>query len=58
MPIDIEPSECGKYFDPSNLDFENPDRKKNGESVLKVLKKIVDMNNSNLQIECRWSFSH
>ena len=30
MPIDIEPSEFGKDFDPSTLDFKNPDRKKIG----------------------------
>ena len=48
MPIDIDSSEFGKDFDPSTLDFENSDREKNRESVLKVLKKIVDLSNSNL----------
>ena len=28
MPIDIDPSEFGKDFDPSTLDLENSDRKK------------------------------
>ena len=28
MPIDIDPSEFGKDFDPSTLDFENADREK------------------------------
>ena len=49
MPIDIDPSETGKGFDPSPLDFENKDREKNRESVLKVLRKIVDLSNSNFQ---------
>ena len=49
MPIDIDPSKFGEDFDPSTLDFENADREKNRESVLKVLRKIVDLSNSNLQ---------
>ena len=28
MPTDIDPSEFGKDFDPSTLDFENADREK------------------------------
>ena len=47
MPIDIDPIEFGKDFDSSTLDFKNVDRVKNRESVLKVLRKIVDMSNSN-----------
>ena len=49
MPIDIEPSEFGEDFDPSTLDFENPDRKENREYMPKAHKKVVDMSNSNLQ---------
>ena len=49
MPIDIEPSEFGENFVPSTLDFENSDKKKNRESLLKVLGKIVDLINSNFQ---------
>ena len=30
MPTDIEPSEFGEDFNPSTLDFKNPDRKKIG----------------------------
>ena len=49
MPIDIDPSEFGEDFETSNLDFGNTDSEKNRESVLKVLGKIVDLSNSNLQ---------
>ena len=49
MPIDIDPSEFGKDFDPSTLDFKNKDREKNRESLLKVLRKIADLSNSSLQ---------
>ena len=47
--LDIDPSEFGENFHPSKLDFENEDRQKTRESVLKVLKKVVDLSNSNLQ---------
>ena len=49
MPIDIEPSKFGENFDLSTLDLENSDKKKNRESLLKVLRKIVDLSNSNFQ---------
>lgn len=49
MPIDMDQSEFGENFDPSTLDYENKDKEKNRESVLKVLKKIVDLSNSNLR---------
>ena len=45
MPISIKPSDFAEDFDPSNLDFDNTDREKNRESVLKVLKKVVDLSN-------------
>ena len=47
--LDIDPSEFGENFHPSKLDFENEDRQKTRESVLKVLRKVVDLSNSNLQ---------
>ena len=49
MPVDIDPIEFGEDFHPSTLDFGNADREKNRESVLKVLRKIVDLSNSNLK---------
>lgn len=47
--IEIELSEFGKNFDPSKLDYSNPEKEKTRESVLKVLKKVVDLSNQNLQ---------
>ena len=38
----------GGNVDPSKLDFDNSDRNKT-ESLLRVLKKVVDLSNSNLQ---------
>ena len=49
IPIDIDPSEFGKFFDLSRLDFENEDRQRIRKSVLKVLRKVVDLSNSNFQ---------
>ena len=49
MPTDIDPSEFGEDFHPSTLNFENAEGEKNRESVLKVLRKIVDLSISNLQ---------
>ena len=46
---DIDPSESGENFDPSKLDFENEDRQRTRESVLRVLRKAIDLFNSNLQ---------
>ena len=46
--LDIDPSEFGENFNPSKLDFENEDRQKTRESVLKVLRKAVDLSYSNL----------
>ena len=52
--IDIEFSDFGEDFDPSKLDFENADRKRNRKSVLKVLIKMVYFSNDNLQkkVDC------
>ena len=35
-------------FDPSKLDYENPNKAKMTEAVVKALKKVVDISNSNL----------
>ena len=36
-------------FNPSKLDFDNPDTQKTRGSVLRVLKKVADLSNSILQ---------
>ena len=48
-PINIEISEFGDIFDPSKLDYANPGKESTRESVLKVLKKVVDLSNQSLQ---------
>ena len=48
IPTDIDPSAFGKNF-PSKLDFENENKQKTKDSVLKVLRKVVDFSNSSLQ---------
>ena len=35
-------------FDPSNLDYDNPDREKMREAVFKILKKVIDLSSANL----------
>ena len=50
--IDINKKEFevdGGDFDPLRLEFDNPDRQKTRESILRVLKKVVDLSNSNFQ---------
>ena len=51
VPIEIQEDnfeiEEGK-FDPSKLDFDNPEKHKMREAVLRVLRKVVDLSNSNL----------
>ena len=52
VPTDINQNKFeaeGGNFDPSKLDYDNPDRNKTKESPLRVLKKVVDLSNSNLQ---------
>ena len=49
FPTDIDPSAFGKNFDPSELNFENEDKQKMKDSVLKVLRKVVDFSNFSLQ---------
>ena len=52
MSVDISKktfeAEGGVQFDPSNLDYDNPDREKMREAVLKMLKKAIELSNANL----------
>lgn len=46
IPFDINQKEFevdGGDFDPLRLDFDNPDTQKTRESILRVLKKVVDL---------------
>ena len=35
-------------FDPSKLNYSNPDKEKMRQAVVKMLKKVVELSNSNL----------
>ena len=48
-PIDIEFSEFGSDFNPSRLDYSGPQKEDTRKSVLKVLRKVVDLSNQNLK---------
>ena len=51
LPIDIseETFEVDRMpFDPSKLDYDNPDKEKLTQAVVKMLKKVVDLSNSNI----------
>ena len=48
-PIDIDISDFGPNSDPSRLDYARPQKEGTRESVLKVLKKVVNLSNQNLQ---------
>ena len=52
VPIDISEDtfevENGVEFDPYKLDYENSEKGAIKDSILKVLKKMVDLSNSNL----------
>ena len=48
-PIDIDVSDFGPNSDPSRLDYARPQKEGTRESVLKVLKKVVNLSNQNLQ---------
>ena len=48
-PINIEISGFGDIFDPFKLDYANPGKESTRESVLKVLKKVVDLSNQSLR---------
>ena len=47
--IDIGISDFGPNFDPYKLDYNNPERENVRESVLNVLRKVVDLINQNLR---------
>ena len=53
MPIDIAEDnfeiEGNVSFDPSKLDYENPDKEKILEAVVKMLKRIIELSNANLK---------
>ena len=38
----------GVPFDPSKVDYDNPDKEKMTQAVVKMFKKVVDLSNSNL----------
>ena len=51
VPKDIQEDNFeieGGKFHPSKLDFDNPEKHKMREAVLKVLRKVIDLSNSNL----------
>ena len=52
MSVDISKKtfevEGGVQFDPSKLDYDNPDREKMREALLKMLKKVIELSNANL----------
>lgn len=52
IPIDILGHsfevESGIAFDPSKLDYDNPNKEKMRQAVLKVLKEVVDLSNANM----------
>ena len=47
--VDVDISEFGQNFDPSKLDFNNPERENIRKSVLKVLQKVADLSSQNLK---------
>ena len=51
LPIDISEETFevdGVRFDPSKLDYDNPDKEKMTQAVVKGLKKVVDLSNLNV----------
>ena len=40
--------ESGILFNPSKLNYENPDKEKTRQAVLKVFKKVVNLSNANI----------
>ena len=51
LPIDIPEDTFevdGVPFDPSKCDYDNPDKEKMTQAVVKMLKKVLDLCNSNL----------
>lgn len=49
LPSTIDRVEFGENFDPSKLDYANPGKESTRESVVKKLKKVVDLSNQDLQ---------
>ena len=47
--IDIAISDFGKNFNPSKLDFANPEREELRKSVLNILRKVADLSNQNIR---------
>ena len=48
-PTDIDISDFGQNFNPSKLDYDNPESQGIRESVLNILRKIVDLCNQNFR---------
>ena len=52
LPIDISEDsfevEGSIQFDPSKLDYENPEKEKMSEAVVKMLRKVKELSNTNL----------
>lgn len=52
LPIDISEDifevKDGVAFDPSKLDYENTDKEKMSEAVVKMLKGVIELSNANL----------
>ena len=48
-PIDIDISDFGRKFNPSRRDYDNPEREGIRETVLNVLRKVVDLCNQNFR---------
>ena len=53
LPIDIAEDnfeiERNVSFDSPKLDYENPDKEKISEAVVKMLKRIIELSNANLK---------
>ena len=53
LPIDIAEDnfeiEGNVSFDSPKLDYENPDKEKISEAVVKMLKRIIELSNANLK---------
>ena len=52
LPIDISEDsfevENEVAFNPSKLDYENPDKEKLSEAIVKMLRRVVELSNANL----------
>lgn len=58
LPIDISEDsfevENEVAFNPSKLDYENPDKEKLSEAIVKMLRRVVELSNANLikNVDC------